>query len=67
MMTFMIADTIWDIYSRSKKEIFFMINGIIISVSLIVSLIWGWVSWSNKTLDKPENHDKPIIEHIQER
>ena len=62
-----LTNMIFDAVYWTPLEIFFKINGIIITIALILWGIISWVSWSNKTLAKPENQNKPIIEHIVEK
>lgn len=51
----------------SKTEHFLKTNCIMVPIALIIWGIVSWISWSNDVLNKPENQNKPIIEHIEER
>jgi hypothetical protein len=49
----------------SKTEHFLKTNCIIVPIALIIWGLVSWIEWSNNVLDKPENKNKPIIEHIE--
>ena len=67
MMVFMICDTCDCFYNDTKTSIFFKVTAIILAIYLSIFGIYKWITWSNETLSKEENKNKPIIEHIQER
>jgi hypothetical protein len=51
----------------SKIQVFCRVSATMITILLIGFGIYKWINWSNETLSKQENQNKPIIEHIQEK